>query len=155
MVHKYIHSQILVNGLINSLLNGLIAFFMFRLRGQIPYSEISIDVLITVAIISFLVSWITISNTRKEVKTNHLPQNHRIRPNLPNSALVRAFIISVLCVSIFGLALLLRSIFLAGIQGLNNWVYIGIKALYAGICAGLAAFLAVRCELGRPTTTGY
>lgn len=149
MPQKYTRTQILVNGLINSILNGLIALFLFRSRERIPYSDIFNDVLITVAIISFFVSLITINNTRKEIIKGYLPQKIPSWPNLPNSAVVRAFLITTLCISIFGLVLWIGSIFLSGKQDLLNWVYMGMKALYAGICAGLAAGLAVGSEISQ------
>ena len=69
---KHIQNQAISSALINAILNGLIAFFSYRTRGNIPYGEAAVDILITVFIITFLTAWITVGLARAEVIKGNL-----------------------------------------------------------------------------------
>lgn len=140
---KYIKNQVIANGLINSILNGLIAFFTYRSRASIPYSEAAIDILITVAIISFLVSWIGIGSARGEIAKGNLTESTYRGPKLPQGAKLRALIITIVCVIVFGGFIMAGSIYLISPSGFSNWGYFVTKTLYTGVGAALASWLAV------------
>ena len=72
---KYIKTQAVWSGLINAFLNGLIAYFSYRSRTGIPYSEASVDIPITVFILVFLVGWITIGSVRSEYIKGNITKN--------------------------------------------------------------------------------
>ena len=91
-------NQVIASALINAVLNGLIAFFTYRSRGDIPFGEASIDILITVAIIGFLVSWIGVGSARGEIAKGNLSKSTQRFPKLPKGAESTALIIMlVLC----------------------------------------------------------
>jgi hypothetical protein len=54
----YLKTQLILNAGINSVLNGIIAYFSFSPRGTIPALEVAIDMEITLLIIGFLVAWL-------------------------------------------------------------------------------------------------
>ena len=143
---KYLRTQVINSAWINSLINGLLAFFTYRSRATIPFAEAAIDILLTVAIIAFLVSWIAVGLARQEIAKGNLsrpePARHRLR--LPQGSALRALIIAVVCVIGFGGLFMDGLLYLLSPGGLNNWVYIVVKILYTGACAALAAYLAIR-----------
>ena len=139
----YLKSQMIASGLINAVLNGLIAFFSFRSRGNIPFAEVAIDILITVAIISFLTGWIAVVFARGEIAKGNLSGSSFRFPKLPQGSVSRASIIMTVCVLIFGGLIMDGSIFLISPDGLSNWAYIIIKTLYTGLTGALATWLAV------------
>jgi alpha-L-fucosidase len=142
---KYLESQVTASALINAVINGLIAFFAYRLRTNIPFAEIAIDVLITVAIISYLVSWIAIGLARQEiVKGNLFPiQKAWHGLELPKGTKLRALLITIACVVIFGGVILDGLIYWLSPAGLINWAYILVKTLYTGASGALASVLAI------------
>jgi hypothetical protein len=140
----YLRNQIIVNAVVNFLINSIIAYFAYRSRGNLPYLEIAIDILITVAIIAFLVSWIAIPSTRKELlkgRISPLPSDHRnlFSVKLPSKPLLGALLVTGLFVLVFGGLLLAGSIYLFSPNGMANWSYFVTKTLYTGICAGLVS----------------
>jgi alpha-L-fucosidase len=145
---KYLRSQVIANGWINALLNGLIAFFLYRSGGNIPYADAAIDILITVAIISFLVSWIGIGFARGEIAKGNLAKSTYRRLKLPQGSSLRALVIMVFCVIVFGGIIMDGSLYLISPGGFSNWAYIVVKTLYTGVCGALASWLAVRSVLG-------
>ena len=150
---QYLRLNMPFSALINAGLNGLIAFFAYRGRVSLPFAEIQVDILITVAVISFLVSWIAIVLTRQQLEQGKLVMEahthsrlyaaflHRLK--LPQSALWRALVIALGCVLVFGGLLVGGLVYLFCPQGLGNWVYIGLKTLYTGLCAALAAGMGI------------
>jgi len=146
-LRNYIRSQTLASGLINSFLNGIIAFYSFRMRTHIPAIEAAVDILITVAIITYLVSWITIGGARTEIIKGNLSTLwkgwHGLR--LPKSAALGAVVISIACVLFFGGLFLNGLIYLAAPAGFTNWAYIVVKTLYTGASAAFASALTILC----------
>jgi alpha-L-fucosidase len=145
LIKKYLRIQAINSAWINSLLNGLIAFFSYRLRSTIPVGEAAVDILITVFIIAFLVSWIAVGFARQEASKGNLPRRKLERRGLkmPRGAAMRALVISLACVIGFGGFFMDGLIFLLSPGGFNNWAYIILKTLYTGACAALAAVLAI------------
>jgi hypothetical protein len=144
----YLRTQVIANIVINLVLNGLIAFFSFRSRANVPAAEMAVDSLITVLIISFLVAWIAIPTIRREHANGNIEladqtPTHIWCLRLPQNAAVRAGLIMVLLVLVFGGALLSGGYYLLVPGGLTGTIYFIFKAVYAGVCAGLAAALAI------------
>ena len=141
----YLQKQVIASAWINALLNGLIAFFSYRTRAAIPSSEAAVDVLITVAIIAFLVSWISIGSARSQIIKGNLTQPAKLRRSLklPQGAAWRALVITIACVVLFG-GLLDVAIYLFAPGGFGNWAYVVLKTLYTGGAAALAAALAIQ-----------
>lgn len=152
---QYLRSQVLASAVINAGINGIIAFFAYRSRGFLTFSEILVDILITVAIISFLVSWIAVILAEQqldqgkitggdgvgevEIKSGRSPRGFR----LPRNSALRALAITLGCVLIFGGMVLGGLLFLLSPDGMGNWTYIWIKTLYTGLCAALAAGISI------------
>jgi len=145
---KYLQTQVIASALINSVINGLIAFFTYRSRENIPFAEAAIDILITVAIISFLVSWITIVSARGQIAKGNLARSTFRAPKLPKGVALRSLIITIACVVVFGGLIMVGSVYLISPSGLNNWAYIMIKTLYTGVTGALAAALAIMSVIG-------
>ena len=103
------------------------------------------DVLITVAIIAFLVSWISIGSARSQIIKGNLTQPAKLRRSLklPQGAAWRALVITIACVVLFG-GLLDVAIYLFAPGGFGNWAYVVLKTLYTGGAAALAAALAIQ-----------
>jgi alpha-L-fucosidase len=143
---QYIKKQARVNFIINSILNGMIAFFSYRMRATIPYAEAAIDILITVFIISYLISWLNIGSTRTEIIKGNLPSPVKGWPalKLPRGAGSGALLISMVCVIFFGGLILDGLLYLIAPNGFTPWAYIAIKTLYTGLCAALAAALTIQ-----------
>jgi alpha-L-fucosidase len=144
----YLRSQIIANAVINILINGIIAYFAYRSRISLPFLEIAVDILITVAIISFLVSWIAIPSVRKELAQGKIfpwqPAAGRFLPlKLPTKPVLGALLIMVLFVLIFGGLLVGGSIYVFSSNGMVNWIYIVTKTTYTGICAALAVAVSI------------
>ncbi|MBN1667188.1 MAG: alpha-L-fucosidase, partial [Anaerolineales bacterium] len=141
---EYLRKQVIANAWINALLNGLIAFFSYRTRTQIPAAEAAVDILITVAIIAFLVSWIAIGGARGQLQKGNLdpipaaPRGWK----LPKGGAARALVVMAVCVLLYG-GLLAAAIFLLSPAGFTNWAYIALKTIYTGGAAALAAALAI------------
>jgi alpha-L-fucosidase len=143
---KYIQTQATASGLINVFLNGLIAYFTYRARMNIPYVEAAFDIPITVFILVFLVSWLTVGSARGEFTKGKLTRHPSARRSLklPKGAALRALVITIPCVILFGGLILDGSIFLLFPNGFSNWGYIAFKTLYTGLTAALASVLTIQ-----------
>ncbi|MFH2038905.1 MAG: alpha-L-fucosidase [Chloroflexota bacterium] len=143
---QYIKKQAIANIVINSILNGLIAFFTYRLRGPIPYAEAAIDILITVFIIAYLISWLSIGGTHTEIIKGNLPAPVKGWPGLklPRGAGLSILYITMVCVILFGGLFMDVLLYLLAPGGMSNWAYIGLKTLYTGLCAGMASSLTIQ-----------
>ena len=142
---KYIMDQAVASFVINALLNGLLAFFSYRLRGVIPYPELAIDILITVFIITFFTSWIVVGGVRGEFRKGNISKSQSTFSwlKLPKLAVLRALIIAMIIVLLFGALVLDGLIYLLSPVGLGGWVYILVKTLYTGASGALAASLTI------------
>lgn len=143
---KYIQTQAIASGLINAFLNSLIAYFSYRARTNIPFAEASIDILITVFILVFLVAWLTVGSARKELAKGNLTRCTSVRRSLklPKGAALRALVITIPCVILFGGLILDGSIYLLSPHGFSNWGYIVFKTLYTGATGALASSLTIQ-----------
>ena len=142
---KYIKDQAIASFLINAILNGLIAFFSYKSRSIIPYSELAIDVLISVFIITFFTSWIVVGGARGEYRKGNLTKKRSARKGLklPKASVLRALLISLVIVVVFGGFLLDGLIYLISPEGVSSWIYIALKTLYTGASGALASALTI------------
>jgi hypothetical protein len=149
----YLRSQVIASAVINSILNGLIAFFAYRLRKHIPFPEATVDILITVAIISFLVAWIAVVLARGEIAKGNIspdvgPRANIRWPRLPKGAALRALIITIALVIAFGGLVMSGLLYLISPDGFSSWAYVVTKTAYTGVAAALAAALAILSVTG-------
>jgi len=143
---QYIKKQAIATIVINSILNGLIAFFTYRVRGPIPYAEAAIDILITVFIIAYLISWLSIGSTLTEIIKGNLPVPVKGWPGLklPRGTGLSILYITMVCVILFGGLFMDGLLYLLAPGGMSNWAYIGLKTIYTGLCAGMASSLTIQ-----------
>jgi alpha-L-fucosidase len=146
--NEYIQKQAVSNFIINAILNGVIAFFMFRLRDVIPFEEASIDILITVGILGSLISWLGIGSVKGEIIKGNLSKSKIRGLKLPKGVGIRVAIIMMICVIGFGGFIVDGGLYLISPDGLSNWVYIVLKTLYTGAAAAIASWLAILSVLG-------
>ena len=140
----YLKTQVIANFVINAVLNGVIAFFLYQSKASVSLVEMAWDVEITVAIISFFVAWIAIASLRKKMAGGFSP-NARRRPTrkLPHRAIIRALGIMLLMMVIFGV-LLVGGATLVSPEGFSNWEYMILKTVYTGVCAAISAQMAIQ-----------
>ena len=142
---QYIRSNAVASALINGVANGLIALFSYRLETVIPAIDAGIDILITIAIITFLTSWLVTGGTRKDIKKEKvaLPQGLKEKSKKPlNSALV-ALLIMLVCTVVLG-GVLFGLVVLVFPNGFSNWGYIVFKTLYTAVAGALAVVVTIK-----------
>jgi hypothetical protein len=142
---QFLKTQMTANFIINAVINGLIAFSSYRLRPQIPFAEAAVDILISVAIISFLVSWFAVGTARNEIIKGNiaLPAGTRRFIKLPKGPASRAWLVTLVCVLVWGGLVLDGLLYLIAPAGISGWVYILFKTLYTGASAALADLLVI------------
>lgn len=141
----YIKSQAVASGVINGVLNGLIALAAYRSRSFIPFADASADIVITVAIIAFLTSWIGIGLARQEMARRNLGElsSPLSRLRLPKGGAARGLVIAAACALGFGGVALSGLLSVISPAGVGNWAYIAFKALYTAATGALASVLAI------------
>ena len=131
--------------MINAVLNGIIAFFSYRTRSFIPFEEMALDILITVAIIAFINAWLAAGSARTailkgEIKWNGSPTSQW---KFTGSSALVGFLVMLVCLILFGGVVMSGLLYLLTPMGLPQWVYIVLKTLYTGVGAGLSVMLAI------------
>jgi hypothetical protein len=141
---QFIKVQAKSSAIINTVANGLIALWSYWGRGPIPYAEAAIDILITVAIISFFTAWILIGSTRSEIRKGNLalPAEDIRKLKFPKSSALGALLVMLVCVIVYG-GLLDGLIYLFSPIELSHWAYIILKTLYTGGTGAVTAALAI------------
>ena len=140
----YLKTQLIANFVINAVLNGVIALFLYQSKTIVTLVEMAWDVEITVAIISFFVAWIAIVSLRKKLAGGFSPNaKRRANKKLPHSAIIRALGIMLLLMVVFGV-LLVGGAAVVSPEGFSNWEYVILKSVYTGVCALLSAQLAIQ-----------
>jgi hypothetical protein len=142
---KYMKSQAIINFVVNSIINGLLALSTYIARPSVPYTEAAIDILITVFIIAFLVSWIGIGGARSEVIKGNLAIPERILKGirLPKSAALGGLYVSLASVLLFGLVFMDGLLYLFAPVEVTGFAYFIIKTIYTGLCAAFASALSI------------
>ncbi len=143
---KYIQTQAIASGLINAIINGLIALFSYRARTNIPFAEASIDILITVFIIVFLVAWLSVGPARKEFAKGNITRLASTRSSLklPQGSTLRALVIATACSFLFGGLFMDGLVYFLRPDGFSNWTYIVFKTFYTAVTAVLASALTIQ-----------
>ena len=143
----YYKKQVIANLVINSVLNGMIAYFLYRARDVILFDEIVIDIQITVAIIAFFVSWIGISAARKNLPADApgrlMAGAGRLPIPLPDNAVLHALVMTAALMLVYGGLGLIGPLSLTHASGIDHWIFIVFKTLYTGGCAACAVTLAI------------
>ena len=141
---QFIKNQAKSSAIINTVGNGLIALWSYWSRGPIPFAETSIDILITVAIISFLTAWILIGSTRGEIRKGNiaLSDEESRKLKFPKSSALGALLVMLVCVIVYG-GLLVGLAYLFSPIEIGNWAYIIFKAFYTGGTGAVTAALAI------------
>ncbi len=136
---KYVKNMAVFSGWVNAFLNGLIAFFTYRTHTGIPFNEAAVDIPITVFILVFLVTWLTVGSVRKEYSKGNITKGLSSRRSfkLPKNAALRALIFALAGSILWG-GFLDGFLFLITPDGFSNWGYILTKTLYTGLTAALA-----------------
>jgi len=147
-IKEYIRTNSIVSALINGVANGLIAFFSYRLATTIPAFDAGIDILITVAIIAFLTSWLVTSGTRKDIVNGKVALQSDLteKPKKAMNSALRALLIMLMCSVIFG-GLLFGLVYLIAPTGFSNWGYILFKTLYTSATGALAVIISIKMVL--------
>jgi len=142
---QYIQDKAVSSALINAVLNGIIAFFSYRTRSMIPFEELAIDILITVAIITFINAWLAAGSARTAVIKGDIKGNgsSSSRWKFSGSSAIVGLLVMLVCLILFGGVVMNGLLYLLSPLGLPQWVYIILKTLYTGISAGLSVVLAI------------
>ena len=142
---KYLYKNSITSASINGIINGLIALSTYKAVSNISALDGSIDVLISVAIIVFLTSWLLTSGTRGDFSKNKIALPEYFTENKKNimSPSLLALLITLLCVVIYG-GLLTALIFLVFPKGFTGWEYILFKTIYTASASALAAIISIK-----------
>jgi hypothetical protein len=150
---KHLLISALVSFAVNLIINGLIAWLMYRSRTSMPWAEMWPDIFITVFIIAWIVSVITIASARKALKAGEMAPyewqkgDRSFLGRLPTSNLRRSTLFAIGLSILFG-GLLVGLLALLGVRGMTARGYIVFKALYVGVAAAITSVLMTICELG-------
>ncbi|HWQ45639.1 MAG TPA: hypothetical protein VN376_02165, partial [Longilinea sp.] len=130
---------------VNSIINGLLALSTYVSRPSVPYTEAAIDILITVLIIAFLVSWIGIAGARSEMIKGNLAIPSKVLKGikLPKSSALGGLYVSLASVLLFGLVFMDGLLFLFAPVEVTGAAYFIIKTIYTGLCAAFASALSI------------
>ena len=150
---KYVWSQINVNFVLNLILNGILAWLLNRSKDFIPVPDMIFDLTVTTILLVFIVSILGGAGTSKAIKEGKLPQNAwqpgtgiMVRwssmRNLGRSVLLAVFMTLVLIPVLYGVFSLL------GVMSMPMMGYVIFKAFFAGLIAGIAAWLSNLGALG-------
>jgi len=147
---KYMKTQAIINFVVNSVINGLLALSTYIARPSVPYTEAAIDILITVFIIAFLVSWIGIGGARSEVIKGNLaiPANVLKGIRLPKNSALGGLFVSLASVLLFGLVFMDGLLYLFAPVEVTGFAYFIIKTFYTGLCAAFASALSILSVVG-------
>lgn len=138
---------------INLIINGVIAWLMFRSHTSIPWAEMWPDILITVFVISLIVGVTTIAISRQALRSGEMApgdwqwRDHTLLGRLPENSLGRSVLFASVLTMVFG-GLVVGSLGMLGVREMANWGYIGFKALYAGVAAAVTTLIMSICTPG-------
>ena len=145
---SYVKSNAIASALINGVANGLIALFSYMKVNHVPAIDAAIDILITVAIISFLTGWLVIGGTRRDIKSGKVAiedaDGHDSRK--PAGAAIKGFLIMAECILLAG-GVFAALVLLFAPGGFSGWGYILFKTLYTAVTGALAVFLSINAVI--------
>lgn len=141
----YLKGQVIANLVINAVINFLIALWLYSAKPKVPLADMAFDIEITILIIGFLASWIAIVTLRKNIKagTEYTGGGKKLPFKLPTSPALRALLIMLFMMIVYGGLILILPLALLIPSGLSNWGYIVFKTIYTGICGAIVVALAI------------
>ncbi len=141
---SFLKKQVFYSLIVNSIANGLIAFFSYINHSAVKAVDGLIDSGITAFIIGFIVAWLLTDSVRKEVFMHRLKDftDSPVFRIMPGNILLRSIVISFITSCLIMLFFWL-GISLSGTDTIGNNYYILIKTMYTGISGAIAALAAI------------
>jgi hypothetical protein len=142
--------------IVNILINGTLAYFMFRAMPLVPLwgqQSIAGDLLGTCFFLPFFTCLIVTPVTHAAVRTGRFGPpgwargSHPWLGRLPGGTLARAFVLGLIVFVLLG-PLSVWVLTLLGVSELRFWPFVTFKALYAGALAAPVTPLIALCALG-------
>jgi hypothetical protein len=144
-INQYIRKEAITNGICNVIFNGIIAFFLLKDAGPLPWfgeNSFVLDIFATAFILPFIVALIVIALQKRKVRLKKLAPISLDDTDVYERTLNRFPSSMFLCSIIFGMTGLLFFapatlflIFLLGIEGFSPINYSIFKGIWAGIIA--------------------
>jgi hypothetical protein len=151
-----IGEQGLGSAIINFIINGAIAWAVYRSMAAVPtWGEKSIagDTVVTAFLLPFMICLIVTPLTHRKIRNGEIPViewrrvSHRVLGRLPNSTFLRAFIFGLIgAVGAGSLTPLVFSIL--GITELPLLEFLIFKSTFAAVLAGVVTPVSALCALG-------
>lgn len=150
-----VREQVITPALVNCALNGIIAWFIFRARSNVPVwgdGGLVFDTIATLFLLPFLTCLIVTPLIRRRVAAGKLPPlawratEHALFGFLPANVWGRAAAIGGLAV-VAGLPVILGGLSLIGIAHLAPLNVVLLKSVYTGILAGLVGPVIALCAI--------
>lgn len=159
-ISGHIRKEAIVNGCTNAIFNGVIAWYLIKDVGHMPFwsaDGIAVDIAATSAILLFIVALIVIPLNRRKVRKGEIPplqwdpdkHLHRLWRRFPSGLFAQA-----LCFALLGLLVVAPVTFLPywllGIEGMDSRSYAVVKGIWAGIMAGIMVVPMIQIGLASP-----
>lgn len=149
--------QGIVGGVINFVVNGAIAWYLFRAMAQVPMTggsqNILGDVVGTFFLLPLIVCLIVTPLVRRQVRSGKLAAlnwdraTHWLYRHMPASSFMRGLVLGVACTIVLGLPLFgLMAAF--GITSMAYWDFVITKGVYAGVLAAIISPVIAFAALG-------
>ncbi|MBN2852465.1 MAG: alpha-L-fucosidase [Clostridia bacterium] len=146
-IRQYIKDNAVFSAMVNGVINGLLVLFTHLKPVRIPAIDASIDILITIGIITFLTSWLVIGGTRGDIKKGKIAVEDKTKENKkPLNSGLKALLIMLLSMIVFG-GVLDALVLMILPDGFSNWGYIVFKTLYTAASGAIAVILAIKSVL--------
>lgn len=149
--------QCIVGGLINFVVNGAIAWYLFRAMARVPMTggsqNVLGDIVGTFFLLPLVVCLIVTPLVRRQVRGGKLAalswnrDTHSLYQRLPVSSFVRGLLLGAACTIALGLPLfgLMEAL---GITAMTYWNFVIIKGVYAGVLAAMVTPVIAYAALG-------
>ncbi|MGH7630382.1 MAG: hypothetical protein ACREOF_13575 [Gemmatimonadales bacterium] len=153
---QYLREQAVVSAAINLLLNGALAWLLYRRLAVVPLGGeqgLVADLLITAFLVPLLVSLIATPLVRRDVARARVERQPLAAPNprllrrLPSNALALGLLLGLIAAIVIG-GLTIGLLRVLGVDGLT----FGASAMFKAGFAGLLAFWAARWVVARALT---
>ena len=156
--HYLIWEQGVGAGIINLVLNGLIACALFRHLAIVPLwgdESIAGDTFATSFLLPLITSLIVTGLARREVTRGRFPSPawrraaHPVLGHLPRGRFLRGVVMGLACLVLLAPPTL-TLLGAVGLDSMRFWSFIAFKAVYAGLLGALVTPLIALCALGDP-----
>ncbi len=144
--------------IVNLVLNGLIAFALFRHLATVPLwgdESIAGDTFATSFLLPLITSLIVTGLARREVTRGRFPTpdwrraSHPVLGRLPSGRFLRGLVLGLVCLVVCAPPTL-TLLGAVGLDSMRFWPFIAFKAVYAGLLGALVTPLIALCALGDP-----